>query len=116
MTTTHCQPRALLVVVGEARTVLAAGGAGEAALHDVPPVQQVPGREEGEGVRPHLHCSVQTGGQTGAGAHNFHNKKETKKHITDYCSVQDSDRHLPVTTTYLPHITHNEQIVQWLNK
>ena len=99
MSITDCQPGALLVVVGEARTVLAAGGAGEAALHDVPPVQQVPDREEGEGVRPHLHCSVQTGGQTGAGAHHSHKKEETKKHITvnitDYCSVQDSDRHSP---------------------
>ena len=68
MTITDRQPRALVVVVGEARAVLAAGGAGEAALHDVPPVQQVPDREEGEGVRPHLHCPVQAGGHTGAGA------------------------------------------------
>ena len=93
MTITDRQSAALLVVEGEAGTVLAGGGAGEAALHEVPPDQRVPDREEGEGVRPHLHCSVQTGGQTGAGAHNSHNQQETQKHCSKYYfSVQDSDR------------------------
>ena len=93
MTATHCQSRALLVVVGEARTVLAAGGAGEAALHDVPPVQLVPDREEGEGVRPDLHCSVETGGQTGAGADHSDKKEETKKHITAQFRTQSATQH-----------------------
>ena len=109
MTITNRQPRALLVVVGEARTVLPAG-AGEAALHLVPPDHLVTDREEGEGVRPHLHCPVQAGGHTGAGArHPQHEQQRTKKHRQEILLTTQFSFGLS------PPASHNFHIAQRLN-